>query len=789
MKFAMTARLLALPILCLGFAATSASAQSESDEIITPGGVLPAGVAYRPPNPAEALTFNLGLLARNPRDVTALTQAGLSALAVGDANAAIGFLGRAEQLSPGNGRIKLSLGSAMTMLERPLDAMHFFEEAFALGVAERDIARDRGLAWDMKGDQRRAQQDYKLVLRYGADDEVTRRLALSYGISGDKEPALRLLEPLIRKQDQAAWRNRAFILAMNGDLRGAERIVEQVMPYGMSNTMSPFLRRLATLGAGDRARAVNFGTIPADGASRLASIDQDTGFRAISGRVADALTAAPPPPVQVAVVQQDSRTRKKDKNRKSKGRDGQQQLALASPPLVATSAPRPGILPPPSDEDRAAAQPRPIDTRTAANGLTRRVGERIGPVDPARLPPELRDQGPGTKTADVRAIPVAGNVLPPPSSADRFIPQTATPSPSQSSALAQPPAVRVTPTESTPPPLFELPAKSPVVQVAVAPRPELGAPAPQIVGVSFSPASIRPANALPPSSALPLPQPVAASSSPRLIQPSTTPSSSGALPTPSPVSSALAQALIQPTPSSSSAFAAGVSPPARLEQPEVAPASVPQPAPGFGAAVTETAGPPATLVAVASEPAASTSAAPLPVASVSPPPAAQVTAPPAPAQVGLAAIIAKVETETESPAEAISVADLRKARLKAQLDAKAKADAKTKAEAEAAALEKEKQEKAVKRKHPERYWVQVGTGNNRAGLPGTFRKLREQAPDSLKSLPTAVAPFKSTNRLLVGPFKSLAEAKAKVNELAKKGISANAYTSDAGEEVSTVAVK
>ena len=34
-----------------------------------------------------------------------------------------------------------------------------------------------------------------------------------------------------------------------------------------------------------------------------------------------------------------------------------------------------------------------------------------------------------------------------------------------------------------------------------------------------------------------------------------------------------------------------------------------------------------------------------------------------------------------------------------------------------------------------------------------------------------------------------AEAKAKVNELAKKGISANAYTSDAGEEVSTVAVK
>lgn len=757
MKPAFSARLLTLPILCLGLLPLSAHAQSEPDEIVTPGGVLPAGIVYRPLNPAEALTYNLGILSRNPRDLTALTQAGLSALAVGDANAAIGFLGRAEQLSPGSGRIKLSLGTALVMLERPLDALHFFAQALALGVPARDIVKDRGLARDLLGEQSRAQEDYQLALRYGPDEEATRRLALSYGISGDKDQALRLLDPLIKKQDQAAWRNRAFILAMNGDQRGAERIVEQVMPYGASGTMTPFLRRLASLGAADRAHAVSFGTISADSATRTASIDPDSGFRAINLRVAEAL-APPSPPVQVAQVFDDRSDRKKRKDKGRNKRGDEQQLALATTNTVLASAPagapRPGILPPPSGGEPVASQPVAAPRSTTAS-ITRRVGARIGPVDQSRLPPELRDGGKGKKGDEGRFVQVAGTALPAPTNAD-LLAQASSQQPEPAAPRIQQQAPRVQPSEpATPPPLFELPAKSSAPQLAVAVK-----PAEAVSSEKSSPILNTPRLAEPLPAAVITTQ--AAQTAPAFN-----------------ASVAIVPASIPPAVSSAVSDRPAIDPAPKLA------------APGFDPAVINPVGEVAELQPQVKAPAAAPSAdpTPLPNPAITPPVAAQAKAPPPSEPLSLASIIAGVETEAESPATAISVTDLRKARLKAQADAKSKADAKVKADAEAAALEKEKLEKAAKRKHPERYWVQVGTGNNRAGLSGTFKKLREQAPDALKSVPTAVAPFKSTNRLLVGPFKTAAEAKAKVNELAKKGISANSYTSDPGEEVATVSVK
>ena len=51
-------------------------------------------------DPAALLSENLKALARDPYSVGALINAGMGALAVGDANAAFGFLARAEELSP-----------------------------------------------------------------------------------------------------------------------------------------------------------------------------------------------------------------------------------------------------------------------------------------------------------------------------------------------------------------------------------------------------------------------------------------------------------------------------------------------------------------------------------------------------------------------------------------------------------------------------------------------------------------------------------------------------------------
>ena len=119
-------------------------------------------------DPSDRLAANLVILSRNPRDVTALTEAGLSAIAVSDGDAALAFLARAEDISPGSARIKAAIGSALLLKQKPTDALRLFGEAVSLGMPEQSVARDRGLAYDLRGEPKRAQRDYALALRAGA---------------------------------------------------------------------------------------------------------------------------------------------------------------------------------------------------------------------------------------------------------------------------------------------------------------------------------------------------------------------------------------------------------------------------------------------------------------------------------------------------------------------------------------------------------------------------------------------------------------------------------------------
>src|SRR6185436_14725448 len=114
-----------------------------------------------------------------------------------------------------------------------------------------------GLVYDMLGDPRRAQQDYQLALRHGRDPEVTRRLALSFGITGERERALQLLEEQLLLRDPAAARTRALVLALTGDAEGADRAAQAAMPGPQAEAMAPFLARLPTLSLADRALAVH----------------------------------------------------------------------------------------------------------------------------------------------------------------------------------------------------------------------------------------------------------------------------------------------------------------------------------------------------------------------------------------------------------------------------------------------------------------------------------------------------------------------------------------------------
>jgi len=237
---------------------------------------LPPGAIVQPldQEPGAEHRRNLTTLANNPRSVSALVGAGRSALALGDGQAALSFFARADELEPRNPRVKAGMASAMVLLERGSAALALFREAEGLGAPAVEIAPDRGLAYDMTGDPRRAQQDYALVLRRGDDAEVRRRMALSLAISGRREEALAMIEPQLRRQDRAAWRTQAFVLALTGDTMGANQTAARMLPGG-GQSMAPFFARLASLSPAQKALAVHFGSFPSDGRA-MASANVDT---------------------------------------------------------------------------------------------------------------------------------------------------------------------------------------------------------------------------------------------------------------------------------------------------------------------------------------------------------------------------------------------------------------------------------------------------------------------------------------------------------------------------------
>ncbi|WP_051103374.1 SPOR domain-containing protein [Sphingomonas sp. PR090111-T3T-6A] len=225
----------------------------------------PTPAAQQNDDPSELLARALRTLATEPNNLEALTAAGHNALVLGDANAAVGFFGRAQEISPRDGRVKAGLGSALVQLEKPQEALRLFGEASRLGVPETDFAADRGLAYDLTGDSRKAQRDYATALAaHPADATIRRRLALSQGISGDQAAALATLDPLLRARDIAGWRDKTFVLAMTGDAKGASDITHIMMPQ-QADMLQPFLVRLGTLSAADKAKAVHFGEMPAAG--------------------------------------------------------------------------------------------------------------------------------------------------------------------------------------------------------------------------------------------------------------------------------------------------------------------------------------------------------------------------------------------------------------------------------------------------------------------------------------------------------------------------------------------
>ena len=211
--------------------------------------------------PAAALARYVRALADDPKDFNSLIGAGRAALALGDTQAAAGFFARADAVNPQSPLPQAGMGAVQAANGDAKAAMPYFTRAQQLGASQAVLGCDRGLAYDLLGQQAKAQADYRAALAGADSDEARRRLALSLAISGDKTDAIAMLAPLSAKGDSAVPRIRAFVLALSGDSKAAMTAIDAAMP-GSWSRVSPFLQRLPSLAPAAKAAAVNLSIFP-----------------------------------------------------------------------------------------------------------------------------------------------------------------------------------------------------------------------------------------------------------------------------------------------------------------------------------------------------------------------------------------------------------------------------------------------------------------------------------------------------------------------------------------------
>ena len=402
----------------------SVQAASPAQEVVQP---LPGTTD------ADRLAEQMRALAANPRDLNALVAAADLSLSLGDLSGAASLYARAEKVSPNDPRIKAGEGAILVRSERPGEALRYFAQAEAAGYDVRRYAGDRGLAYDLIGQPERAQRDYRLAMQAGANDEVIQRYALSLGIVGQRDAALQLLDPLVRKQDRSAWRTRAFVLAMTGDQPGAEKIVTTMLPQGMAQGLLPFFQRLPALSPADRAFAVHFGEV------------HTSPERIADARLAPVLPQLAPerPPVALAAVQTPTRPTGRETRRGRTTRETKQPtvaLAANTPPVATpTSAPSYQAV------TAALARVQPVPAATSPAPVTQASTTAMVQPLPSRAPAVATPTTASAANVAIASAITRPVVTPAPATAN---PAAATVTPQQPVVTAA--AVAPTPATATP---------------------------------------------------------------------------------------------------------------------------------------------------------------------------------------------------------------------------------------------------------------------------------------------------------------------------------------------------
>jgi Flp pilus assembly protein TadD len=194
-------------------------------------GINIAHAALASGSPDIALNVSNGILAREPRDVSAL-------LTQGDALSTLGRLEEAEasyvkavSLDPGSVGGQIGLGR-LRLRSDPAQAQALFLRVLQREPRNKIALNNLGIAYDLQGNHAAAQTVYRRLL--GADPTLRPaevNLALSMALSGRAPEAVQILRPLAARPD-ATPRTRhdlAVALAMAGQRDEAARVMAEDM--------------------------------------------------------------------------------------------------------------------------------------------------------------------------------------------------------------------------------------------------------------------------------------------------------------------------------------------------------------------------------------------------------------------------------------------------------------------------------------------------------------------------------------------------------------------------------
>lgn len=190
-------------------------------------GLNVARAALSAGSPEIALNVANAIVAKEPRNVDALSTQGDALSLLGRLDEAEASYAKALAADPGSLDVKIGLGR-LRLRSDPAQAQVLFLSVLEREPRNKVALNNLGIAYDLQGEHASAQAAYRRAL--GADPTMRAaevNLALSMALSGKAADAVEILRPLA-SDPEASQRIRhdlAAALAMSGDKQAAARVL------------------------------------------------------------------------------------------------------------------------------------------------------------------------------------------------------------------------------------------------------------------------------------------------------------------------------------------------------------------------------------------------------------------------------------------------------------------------------------------------------------------------------------------------------------------------------------